>query len=153
MTRKDVLLKAWEVSNDIESWFVPIRKAIENVNAEQAAWKPEGVSGFNSIQEITHHIFYYKARFLCRLAGIDFETVTDNEVTFIAGLTWDWEEVREELFSVNSKIVAHIESLKDADFDQLQPKEAIGQQLLDLATHDAYHAGQLVLIRKLQGAW
>ena len=153
MTRKEVLLKIWEVSNDVESWFVPIRKALENVDAEQAAWKPEGMAGFNSIQEITHHLFYYKARFLCRLAGINFETMADNEATFIAGLAWGWEEVREELFSVNSKIVSHIQSLKDADLDRLQPEEAIGQQVLDLATHDAYHAGQVILIRKLQGAW
>lgn len=153
MNRKEILLKTWDVSNEVESWFVPIRKAIENVNADQAVWKPEGVSDFNSIQEITHHLFYYKARFLTRLAGVDFETVANNEVTFIAGLSWKWEEVREELFSVNSKIVNLIQSLKDADIDQLQPEEAIGQQLLDLATHDAYHAGQLVLIRKLQGAW
>ncbi|WP_158861299.1 DinB family protein [Lunatibacter salilacus] len=153
MTRKEVLLKSWEISNDMENWFVPIRKALENVDAKQAVWKPEGIADFNSIQEITHHLFYYKARFLCRLCGIDFESVANNETTFLAGLAWEWEEVKQELFSVNSKIVTHIQSLKDADLELQQPEEAIGQQVLDLATHDAYHAGQLVLIRKLQGAW
>ncbi len=153
MNRKEILLKTWEVSNEVESWFVPIRKALENVNADQAAWKPEGVSDFNSIQEITHHLLYYKARFLSRLTDTDFETMEDNEATFIAGLSWEWEEVRAELFAVNAKIVAHIQTLDDADLDRLKPKAAISQQVLDLATHDAYHAGQLVLIRKLQGTW
>lgn len=108
----------------------------------------------NSIpSRITHHLLYYKARFLSRLTDSTFETLADNEATFIAGLSMDWEEIREELYTTNSKILEYLLSLEDSDLDKLQPKEAIGQQVMDLATHDAYHAGQMVLIRKLQGAW
>ncbi len=64
-----------------------------------------------------------------------------------------WKEVREELQKTNSEIMEYLLTLQDADLDRLQPKEAIGLQVMDLATHDAYHAGQIVLIRKLQGAW
>ncbi len=49
MTRTDILLRTWEVSNDVKSWFVPVRKALEHVDVDQAVWKPEGVACFNSI--------------------------------------------------------------------------------------------------------
>lgn len=153
MTRKEVLLKLWDIANQSENWFAPVQKALKNVDAIQAVWKPDGLNGFNSIQEITHHLLYYKARFLSRLTGTDFEYLADNEATFILGLSMEWDEVKEELFKTNSRILEYLLTLQDDDLDRLQPQEAIGQQVMDLATHDAYHAGQLVLIRKLQGAW
>lgn len=103
MDRKEVLMIAWEVANERDDWFAAIRKALENVDAEQAAWKPSGISGFNSIQEIVHHLLYYKARFLSRLTGTDFETAVDNEATFVTGFSMEWEKVRQELFVTNKK--------------------------------------------------
>lgn len=153
MNRKDVLLRIWDIANQTESWYAPVQKALENVDAAQAVWKPEDLAEFNSIQEITHHLLYYKARFLSRLTHSDFEHLADNEATFVAGLSMGWKEVREELQKTNSEIMEYLLTLQDADLDRLQPKEAIGLQVMDLATHDAYHAGQIVLIRKLQGAW
>lgn len=153
MNRKEVLLQAWQIANESESWFAPVRKALENVSAAQAGWKPEGIDGFNSIKEITYHLLYYKTRFLSRLKGSEFESLPDNEATFIAGISKDWKEIREELFAVNATIRNLLIYLEDSDFDKSKPKAAIDQQVLDLATHDAYHAGQIVLIRKLQGSW
>jgi uncharacterized damage-inducible protein DinB len=153
MNRKDVLIQAWQIANEKESWFAPVRKALENVDVAQASWKPEGIEGFNSIQEITHHLLYYKSRFLSRLTGSEFESVTDNEATFVTSSSRNWEEIRDTLFDTNTQILEYLLTLYDSDLDALKPKAAIGQQVLDLATHDTYHAGQIVLIRKLQGKW
>ncbi len=153
MNRKKVLLRLWEISNQTESWFAPVQKALENVDEAQAVWKPADITEFNSIQEITYHLLYYKARFLSSLTGSAFETLADNETTFIAGLSMDWEKIKRELYVTNFKIVEYLQTLQDSDLDSLLPKETIGQQVMDLAAHDAYHAGQIVLIRKLQGAW
>lgn len=153
MTRKDVLFRTWQIANEQESWFAPVRKALENVNANQALWKPAGVEGFNSILEITHHLLYYKLRFLARLRETDFEQLDTNEATFVAGLSLDWEKIRDELFNTNKQIVDCLKGLGENDLDTPKPKATIGQQVLDLATHDAYHSGQIILIRKLQGSW
>jgi uncharacterized damage-inducible protein DinB len=153
MNRKEVLIQAWKIANDVESWFAPVKKALENVDAAQATWKPEGIKDFNSIQEITLHLLYYKTRFWSRLTGSEFESLSDNEATFTAGISKNWEEIRNELYDVNTKIMDYLLNLEDSDLDNPKPKAPIGQQVLDLATHDAYHSAQLVLIRKLQGAW
>ena len=153
MNRKEVLLKTWQIANEKESWFAPVRKALENINASQALWKPAGLEGFNSIMEITHHLLYYKLRFLARLKETAFEQMATNEATFVARLSMDWDKVRDELFNTNSQIVDYLQGLEDSDLDAPKPKAALGQQVLDLATHDAYHSGQIVLIRKLQGNW
>ena len=104
MNRKDVLLRIWDIANQTESWFAPVQKALDKVDAAQAVWKPEDIAEFNSIQEITHHLLYYKARFLSRLTGSAFETLADNEETFIAGLSMDWEEIKEKLYFTNLKM-------------------------------------------------
>ncbi len=35
----------------------------------------------------------------------------------------------------------------------IHTSETIGEALLDFALHNAYHLGQIVLLRRLQGAW
>jgi hypothetical protein len=53
---KKTLLKQFDRCYNENGWFVAVRKAIEGVTAEQAAWKPEGSD--NSIWESLAHISY-----------------------------------------------------------------------------------------------
>lgn len=44
-------------------------------------------------------------------------------------------------------------SLQEAELDRLTPSLPIWQQYQNILLHDAYHTGQIVQIRKLQGSW
>ena len=66
-------------------------------------------------------------------------------------LTWD--KLVEELASVHGQIREKIIEIADDELGSKLPKDPIDQQLMTLSTHDAYHTGQIILIRKLYGSW
>jgi hypothetical protein len=47
----------------------------------------------------------------------------------------------------------HLKGRQDEDFDVLMRNEPIGLMLTSIILHDAYHIGQIIQIRKLQGSW
>jgi uncharacterized damage-inducible protein DinB len=154
--KKDILIQAWDYCYDVEGWYPPLRNALEEVDGSQAIWRPEGEAS-NTIREIVNHLFYYKRRFLFRLEEKTWPyKITSNDQTFWPGehtmqLTWD--KLVEELASVHGQIRAKISALADDKLDSKLPDDTIGQQIMILATHDAYHTGQIILIRKLYGSW
>lgn len=156
MLKKDILLQAWDFCYDTEGWYPPLKNALENVDGSQALWRPAGEAS-NDIREIVNHLFYYKRRFLFRLEGKRWPyNITSNDQTFLPGehtmqLTWD--RLVEELASVHRQIREKIVALTDDQLASKLPNDPIDQQIMILATHDAYHTGQIILLRKLYGSW
>jgi uncharacterized damage-inducible protein DinB len=156
MNRKNILLYGWDTAYDHEGWYPPLKDALMNVNHEQAQWKPIGRAS-NTIWELVNHLLYYKERFLTRLDGTEFSgTAENNDETFLAAdelTAADWKQAVGRLATVHAEIKKRLTALADNDFDKLLPDAPIGGQVLSLVTHDAYHTGQIVLIRKLQASW
>ena len=156
MQRKDILIKGWDFAIDIEGWYPPLKAALEGVNPQHAHWKPEGEAS-HSIGELVIHLLYYKKRFLYRLEQKDWTIdINSNDETFqnaTYATPGAWPGLVNELQSVNISIREKLSGLEDQDLDKVLPKDPIGGQILDLIMHDAYHTGQIILIRKLQGSW
>src|SRR6187402_2179099 len=76
MTTKDVLLKQFAAAYDKNGWFVALANALNNLSAEQAAWKTENID--NSIWEIVAHLNFYNRAYVERFKGIDYDYSTDN---------------------------------------------------------------------------
>ena len=156
MLKKEILIQAWDFCYDLEGWYPPLKNALEDVDGSQAIWRPEGETS-NTIREIVNHLFYYKRRFLFRLEGKTWPyKITSNEQTFWPGehtmqLTWD--KLVEALASVHGQIREKVIEIADEKLDSKLPNDPIDQQIMTLATHDAYHTGQIILIRKLYGSW
>lgn len=154
---KDTLLKQYDTCYDRNGWFVAVRNAIEGVTAEEAAWKPDGAD--NSIRQTLAHLSYYNNAYLQRFKGIDYEyDVADNDATFRGGAA-DEAEWRAEVERFDTIMTEWRELLAAADeskFDQPVPQKSErkwAELLADVNAHNAYHAGQILLLRKLQGAW
>lgn len=156
MNKREMLLQAWDYCYTIEGWYPPLKNVLEGVDGSQAIWRPVGESS-NTIREIVSHLFYYKRRFLFRLEGREWPyQISSNEQTFWPGehtLQLPWEKLVDELAAVHSQIREKIVDLTDEKLESKAPKDPIDNQLMILATHDAYHTGQIVLIRKLYGSW
>lgn len=156
MLKKEILLQAWDFCYDVEGWYPPLKDALSNVDESQASWRPHGEAS-NAIHEIVNHLFYYKRRFLFRLEGNawPFE-ISANEQTFLPGahtLHLTWAKLVDELSAIHRKIRQGIVELSDEKFDRKLPNDPVDQQIMTLAMHDAYHTGQIILIRKLYGSW
>jgi uncharacterized damage-inducible protein DinB len=155
MQRKDILIHGWDFACDVEGWYPPLNASLEDVDFKQAQWKPDGKS--HTIGELVNHLLYYKKRFLFRLENKEWTTtIGSNDDTFQTAkyTTFEaWNSAVAELRSVNQSIREKLARLEDRDLDSPLPKDPIGGQVLSLVMHDAYHTGQIILIRKLYGSW
>ncbi len=152
---RDATVATLHFGFDRENWHPALAQALDGVSAAQAAWRPEAAN--NSIHDIVVHLLHWK-----RSALGDFrELATSEAFEAHAARDWRreaadpaaWEEDVRELHAVS---LALIEKVAATDAAELASPPEPGRQaravnLLNLATHDAYHAGQIRLLRVLQG--
>ncbi|GAB2724373.1 DinB family protein [Paenibacillus thermoaerophilus] len=154
-SRIDLLLLQRDHSWEKEEWFPPLSVALEGVSAREASWKPPG--GGNTIRQIVRHINYYNERLLDRLAGKSPKYDNSNDATFgEPGEDEDesgWRATLEQTRRIAEELRKAMAALSDDDLDNTLSSATIGEQLALWMTHDAYHTGQIVLIRKQQGTW
>jgi uncharacterized damage-inducible protein DinB len=155
---KETILKQFAACYDENGWFVAVRNVLEGVTAEQAAWKPEGTN--NSIWESLTHITYYNNAYVQRFKGIDYKySITDNDETFEAPEQPTDEEWNAEVSKFDS-VMRELRDLIDAA-DESKLSEQVSETntaswaelISNINAHNAYHGGQMLLIRKLQGSW
>ena len=151
---KEILLEQFAACYDENGWFVALLKALEGVTADQAAWKPENVD--NSIWENVNHLIFWNERWLQRYRGeLNKPEDVENKGTFHSGET-DWQATLEKL---NAVMAEWREKLRSIDEDKLaspvnsEYHAPWRSPLAHQNIHNAYHIGQIVLLRKLQGSW
>lgn len=157
MNRMELLVHEWECTYDKEDWYPPLKHALDGVTVAQASWRPEGEAA-NTIWENLSHLLYFKERLLHRLSGTDFpSTAETNDDTFQPSGAPDdeaaWQAAVQRMEEVHRGIHEKLRSLSDDAFDQPLPTISIGQSVMSIILHDAFHTGQIVQIRKLQGSW
>jgi len=154
---KETLLTQYDRCYNENGWFVAVRNALEGVTAEQAAWKPEGSD--NSIWESMSHIRYYNNAYLQRFKGVDYKyDITDNDETFSGGEPNDeeWQAEVTKFDAIMTEWRGLIQAADEAKFDEIISAEnsaTWAELIANVNAHNAYHGGQILLLRKLQGAW
>ena len=157
MEIKTTLLQQYDRCYSENGWFVAVRNTVEGVTAEQAAWKPDGSD--NSIWESLSHINYYNNAYLQRFKGIDYQyDVADNDETFRSGASSEdeWQAEVAKFDSIMTEWRGLIEAAEEAKFDQPISAENSAnwaELIANVNAHNAYHGGQILLLRKLQGSW
>lgn len=157
MDRMELLSYGMKIAYEEESWYPPLKTLLDGLTAKQALWKPvEGKT--NSIWENVNHLIYYKERFYSRLQGeTSFSELSSNDDTFHYTEMIDsdeaWAKVVARHEELHHNIAAVIANLSDNDFERLVPQYPLGPSLYSILTHDAYHSGQIVQLRKMQGSW
>lgn len=152
MNRTDLLLRMLDTTYDNESWYAPFKHAIEGLTAEQASWRPTGDTT-KSVWENVNHLIYYKERLAANLDGRELPQNLDGDETF--NLTEqsnddkEWIGVVKRAEMVQRKLR---EALSKTTTEALK-QNSLEEKLLDIMLHDAYHTGQIIQIRKMQGSW
>jgi uncharacterized damage-inducible protein DinB len=151
---KEILLNQHSACYDENGWFVALKSALEGVTAEQAAWKPQNID--NSIWETVNHIIFWNERWLQRYRDeLTKPEDVENKGTFKSEET-DWQATLEKLNAVMDEWREKLESIDDAKLESPVNDEYQAPWRSPLAhqnIHNAYHIGQIVLLRKLQGSW
>ena len=154
MDKKSLLLKYWELAANTEGWYPPYAEALRDVSVTLANWRPEG-KRVNTIWETVAHVTYFKERLLARIHGKPDKPISSNDDTFVvtgSGAA-EWQAAVARLLTVHEALLVVLRDTRTDDLDQLKPEEPLIKQFMDLIAHDAYHSGQIILLRKLYGAW
>ncbi|MCJ8013119.1 DinB family protein [Paenibacillus sp. KQZ6P-2] len=149
MSIRNLLLQNWDYCMGKEDWYPPLQDALKDVTPEQAVWKPEEGAA-NSIWENVQHLLYYKERLLGRLQGLpaDSNGVSNDDTFRISDDSGEgWEQAKSRLIQAHVSLRSELERLPEEEL------ESNPQRFMSLITHDAYHTGQIIFLRKLQGCW
>ena len=145
-TLRGVLLEQLHTTHDNEDWFVPGSVAVAGLTAEQAKWSP--VKGNHSVGQLAYHLWYWDDRALRRFKG-EKEAPFDgnNNETFDNFTAAQWDDLVKKLNQVLSDWEKAVET---ADDQKLAENASL---VAHVGTHNAYHLGQILYVRKLQGVW
>jgi len=146
MTLREVLLAELRTTHDDEDWFVPANVAVKGLTAEQASWT-DG-KGNHSVGQLAYHLVYWNRRNLARLKGEPLDKFSgNNDETFDKFDSKSWNETVQQLDSVMKELEKWVETA-----DEAKLKEQ-AQVFTHISTHNAYHVGQIIYVRKEQGSW
>jgi len=143
---RSVLLQQLKNTHNNKDWFVPANVAIEGVTPEQASWK-DG-SGNHSVGQLTYHLVFWNERQLANFKGEKTaEFNGNNEETFDSFDKKTWNDLVKRLDVVMAGLEKVIAEAPEAKLKEWAPTIA------NISTHNAYHTGQIIFVRKLQKSW
>ncbi len=146
VTLRSILLEQLRTTHNEKDWFVTIEGAVEGLTAEQAGWK-DG-SGNHSVGQLINHLLFWNRRELAKLKGEPEEKYSgNNDETFNNFDAKKWSDTVKQLDDVMNQLEKLVET---ADEKKL---ESWASEIAHIGTHNAYHVGQMVFVRKLQGSW
>lgn len=143
---RSILMKELRTTHNQAEWFVPINVAVDGMTAEQASWQPSG--GGHSAGQIAYHLLFWNRSNLAKFKGeakVPYNGV--NNETFEKFDSKRWSDTVKQLDQVMTDLEKLVESLDE------QKLASIAPTIANLCTHNAYHVGQIVYVRKLQGVW
>lgn len=146
VTLRSILLEQLRTTHNEKDWFVIIDGAVEGLTAEQAGWK-DG-SGNHSVGQLTNHLLFWNRRELAKFKGEPEEKYSgNNDETFNNFDAKKWSDTVKQLDDVMNQLEKLVET---ADEKKL---ESWASEIAHIGTHNAYHVGQMIFVRKLQGSW
>ena len=145
-TLRGILLEQLRQSHDQEDWYVPVNIAVDGLTAEQATWSPG--KGNHSVGQLAYHIWYWDNRSLQQLKGEKPEPFDgNNNETFDKFNAAQWDDLVKK---VNQVLVDWEKAVESADDATLAKNASL---IAHIGAHNAYHVGQIIYVRKLQGVW
>lgn len=138
------LAHLFSTSYNTTEWFVSFKQAVAGLTHEQATQQMAGQSIFG----IVAHLTYWNGRYLNKMKGLQQSSpmIKDNEQTFLQQNNKTWAELLQQAEQVFEGWTEHLGKLSEKDAEHFGA-------IANTAMHNAYHIGQIVTLRKLQGSW
>jgi hypothetical protein len=92
------------------------------------------------------HLVFWNSQSLARFKGERPAQPGDNNETFKFDPK-QWNNIVKQFDEVMTDLEAQVNSADDAKLQKIAPNVA------RIAQHNAYHIGEIVMVRKAQGAW
>ena len=146
-TLKSILLEQLKTTHNVQDWFVPAIPAVAGLTPEQANWK-DG-KGNHSIAQLVNHLTFWDKRQLAKFKGEAPASYSGNNDETFAGVADKvaWDAAVRQLDAIMTDWEKAIEAADD------QKLKSWYSTIAHISAHNAYHTGQILYIRKLQGSW
>ncbi|SRR5579871_382416 len=145
-TLRGVLLEQLRTTHNDEDWFAPASVAVAGLTAEQAKWSPG--NGSHSVGQLAYHLWFWDTQSLARFKGEKPPAFDgNNDETFNNFTPEQWADLVKKL---NQVMADWEEAVTNADEQKLADNASL---VAHVGAHNAYHIGQIVYVRKLQGSW
>jgi uncharacterized damage-inducible protein DinB len=145
-TLRGVLLEQLHTTHDQEDWFVPASIAVAGLTADQARWSPG--KGSHSVGQLAYHLWFWDTNSLARFKGEKPPAFDgNNDETFDNFTPAQWDDLVKKL---NQVLTDWDTAVAAADDQKLADNASL---IAHVGAHNAYHIGQILYVRKLEGAW
>jgi len=144
-TLRNLLLTELRSTHNHADWFVPGNTAMKGLSAEQASWS-DG-KGNHSLGQLAHHLVFWNRWTLARLNGSTEKYNGTNDETFYKFDSKTWDDTVRQFDEVMTEIEKWVEKADEAKLKESQ------QTIVTICTHNAYHIGQIIYVRREQGSW
>jgi hypothetical protein len=142
-TMKSILLEGLRETHNQKNWFVSEKEAVAGLTAKQAAW----TDGKNhSVGELVQHLVFWNSSNLASFKGEHPANPADNKDTFKFDPK-NWDATLKKFDEVMTELENFVQSADDATLAKIAPTVS------RIAEHNAYHLGEIVMVRKAQGVW
>jgi len=146
VTVRSLLLDQLQTTHNKKDWFVTANVAVAGLTAEQANWT-DG-KGNHSIGQLAYHLVFWNTQELAIFKGEKPPKYSGkNDDTFYNFDAKQWNDTVKQL----DQIMVDLEKFVETADDKAIEKNAA--TIARLGTHNAYHIGQIIYIRRLQGSW
>lgn len=143
---RSVLLDQLKSTHANKDWFVPANVAVDGITPEQASWKD--ATGAHSVGQLTYHLVYWNERALAEFKGEKVAAYSgNNEETFDSFDKKAWADLVKRLDAVMLGIEKLVSEATEEKLKEIAPTVS------KISAHNAYHTGQIVMVRKLQKSW
>ena len=158
----DALLDQIRRTHAGDPWYgAPRMQFLRGLPAAQATLRPAGSN--HSVWELVLHMSAWAEEVRRRLAGHSLGEPLDGDWPPVPKTATEsaWASALLQLERAHGALIADVERLRPADLERLigDTREpalgtgvTVGAMLVGLAQHDAYHTGQLALLRQLIAA-
>jgi len=145
-TLRGILLEQLKTTHNQKDWFVDGNTALAGLTAEQASWT-DG-HGNHSVGQLAYHLVYWNERSLAKFKGqTPAKYSGDNDDTFTQFDPKNWTDTVHRFDAVMTELEKLVETADEKKLEEWAPTIA------RIGTHNAYHIGEIVMVRKEQGSW
>lgn len=154
--RRDALLELLSLAaHDREApWHASLLQSLDDVSVDQARWRPAPER--NSIWDLVRHVTHWKRAVMAAWDqdGVDHESWARGDWGELPGDDDAWPEDVRELARVSDLLASRLAVADERLLDLELPgfRGSVAYNAMQVATHDAYHAGQIRLLLRLQEA-
>ncbi len=143
---RTLLLGQLKSTHTEEDWFAPIKVAVDGVTAEQSNWRDSTEN--HSIGQLVSHLIFWNERLLTAFQGNTLPDFNDdNNITFKRYDTKQWPLAVKMLDSIQTEWEQKVLSASEEQLNEWS------SSIANVCSHNAYHTGQIIYIRKRNGWW